>query len=350
MGSTHTSRSNANTAHRGISLIQTIASVGTVVALTLGAFFPALIGLRDRNHQALCTTRIGLLARAMAMYATDFDETPPFMGIGWENILYPDQPSKSLSSTAGAPNDISSKSRWDWAVAETWVTAHPELLWNGTLSEDQWEQNGVGIRTGLMFAYARSESLYRCPEFEKPPGKVQGAFNYTRTVLGRKWISGPSGPEGKEPDYWGSSMFGAPGPIVRTTGVHNPAALEMLYDEWWWRHVGSPAEQHIPPRSGLASGGWMAVDCMNFPLGDEIGRYHGRTVPSKWMSRSSDPMLVQSGNVAFYDNHVELRRPFWPDISQKSTAQYMNGIPDIVRYINQQAYAQRGKEIMRELP
>ena len=52
----------------------------------------ALPGLQGRNRQAVCTTRIGLLTRAMLLYASDYDETPPFLGLGYGstfNKTYP---------------------------------------------------------------------------------------------------------------------------------------------------------------------------------------------------------------------------------------------------------------------
>ncbi len=85
MRTTYPARFGRGTARRAMTLVHTVTSVGTVVMLVTTIMVPALIGLRDRNRQALCATRIGLMTRAMLTYAMDFDETPPFVGIGTEN-------------------------------------------------------------------------------------------------------------------------------------------------------------------------------------------------------------------------------------------------------------------------
>ena len=327
---------------RGMGLVQTVTSVGAVVALTTAVVVPGLIGLRDRNRQAICTARIGLLTRAMLCYAADYDETPPFMGLGWEDIHYPDKPSDDPSSTAGGPGDVPTKTRWGWAVAETWVTQHPELLWNGTLPEDDWAANGVGVTTGLLFPYARFETVYRCPEFERAPDKVQGAFNYTRTTLGRKWLAGGSMSGTPDPDYWGAGSFGAPGLILRTSEIHRPSLLPMLYDESWRRHVAAAYDQHAPPRDPPISGGWMAVDCVNFYLGDEIGRYHGRPARAEWITPAADPVRVKRGNIACYDGHVELTRDVWPDRSDMTSGALCVALSDLHRWLSFLMHAQRG--------
>lgn len=332
--------------YRGAGLTQTVTSVGAIVALAIAVFIPALIGLRDRHREAICTARIGLLTRAMLVYAEDFDETPPFMGLGWENIHYPDRPSHQPLPPE-APNELQAKSRWGWAVAETWHSQSPELLWNGLDDPPQHAMTDADLRTGLLFPYARHENVYRCPEFERVPDKSQTVFNYARTVLGRKWIMGPIAEGGSEPDYWSYSNFGAPGPIMRISEIHRPTVLTMLHDEWWLRHVGSSYDEHVPPRGTNISGGWMAVDCMHYLLSDEIGRYHGRPEISRLLRRGVmvDLEAVKQGTVGCYDGHVELARTFWADMSDATDGDILNAAWDIVRFLNEQTFAQRGKMI-----
>jgi len=349
-----TTPSSAKTpAYRGGALVQTVTSVGTVVALTTTILAPALIGLRDRNRQAVCTARIGMLTRAMLLYAAEYDETPPFMGLGWEDIHYDDEPSKDLWSTQEAPNDIPTKSRWGWAVAESWVTQNPELLWNGTLPEEDWPDFGVGLSTGLLFEFARFENVYRCPEFERitDPDKSQNAFNYTRTVLGRKWIMSGFYQGDPEPDYWGSGAFGAVGTILKTSQVFKPSLLSMLHDEWWLRHVGSSYLEHSPPRDVLVGGGWMANDCQHFLFGDEIGQYHGRGVFSEYFPRNDEPLNrdpnpVKRGSVAYYDGHVALERQWWVAFSEQHAGTMIGSLQTIVRFLGRQIFAARGIRIM----
>ncbi|MBN1347561.1 MAG: hypothetical protein JXQ73_33025 [Phycisphaerae bacterium] len=334
---------------RGITLIQTATSVATIVGLITTIFIPALIGLRDRNRQAICATRIAQLTKAMLVYAQDYDETPPFMGIGWESIHYPDKPSTApLASQSPSPPPplLALPDRRAWAYAETWLTQNHQLLWNGTLPENEWQQNGVGLSTGLLFTYTRFETLYRCPEFERIPDKSQNAFNYTRTDLGRKWIMGDWAQSGKESDYWGGSDFGAPGPIMRTSEIHRPSWLPMIYDESALRHVGSAYEEHIPPRDAIASGGWAAVDCMHFLLADEIGSYHGRPIRNDRLPPEVDPLHVKCGYVGCYDGHVELTRTFWANMSGSNPLLLYTALADMLDWLSRHTFAQRGKLIV----
>ncbi len=341
----------ATRTRRGTSLVQAVTSVATMVGLTATILVPGLIGLRDRNRQAVCTARIGQLTKALLVYAQDFDETPPFLGLGWEDIHYPEEPSQSMGSTAGAPGDISSKSEWGWAVAESWISANPEQLWNATIPEANWPDIGAGVTTGLLFPYANYERLYRCPEFERIPGKSQSAFNYTRSMLGRKWILGGSLAGPPEPGYWGASDFGAVGPIMRTSEIHAPGRASILHDEWWERHVGAPYDEHVPPRDSAISGGWMAVDPIHFPLGDELGQYHGCPVPNEYFPRNDpparDPELIQQGSVSFYDGHVDLQRQWWAGISSTSASMLFNSMNDaLLPKMQELIYATRGVELV----
>jgi len=327
--------------------------VVAIIALLISILLPSLSKARAQARSTVCATRIAQLTKAILIYADDFSETPPFMGIGWEDIRNPDKPSKDINSTKNGPADIPSRSKWEWAVNETWLTQHPELIWNGQIPEDQWSANGVGIKTGSLFGYARFENLYRCPEFERIGGgqKSQGAFNYTRTILGRKWIMGDIAEGGRESDYWGGSDFGAPGPIVRLSSVHAPSRLYMMMDEWWKRHVAAPFEEQLPGsglRDSEISGGWSANDCVHFALVDEVGQYHGSPQGNKWFppGQTIDLLKVQLGMLSFYDGHSELEREFWPGKSEANMGLIISAAVYIVEWLSGQTFNQRGKSIV----
>ncbi len=340
---THT-HSRTAPRRRGATLVEVVTGGAAITALVAAVLSPTLSGLRQRQSQALCTARIAHLTKALLIYAQDYNEVPPFTGIGWEDILYDNEPSDNPASTAYGPGDIPTKSKWEWALSETWITQNPQLLWNGTLPEQDWPNVGAGVTTGTLFPYARYESLYRCPEFERIAGKSQSQFNYTRTLLARKWIFADIANGGREPDYWGASDFGAPGLILSADQIHRPDLLPMVYDEWWLRHVGSPYDQHIPVRPAEISGGWCAVDAMHFPLADQIGQYHGRPIRNRWLppGNTADPGLVRQGNVACYDGHVELRRPTVAGLSDLNMGEIISVLGGVINHLNSLIYAQRG--------
>ena len=216
------------------TLIELLVVVA-IIALLISILLPSLSRARAQARATVCATRIAQITKSILMYADDYDETPPFLGLGWEDVRDDDEPSKT-EYNVDAPGDIPTKSEWEWAISETWVTQHPELLWNGTLPEEDWDAAGVGPKTGTLFKYTRFENLYRCPDFERIPGKSQSSFNYARTVLGRKWIVGGDIcmflRDDPEPEYHGSSFFGAVGPIAKISQVYAPAEAIMMNDEW----------------------------------------------------------------------------------------------------------------------
>ncbi len=328
---------------RAATLVEVVTGGAAITVLLAAVLAPTFTGLRERQSQALCTARIGQLTKALLVYAQDYDDTPPFTGIGWEDILNDTKPSDNPSSTAGGPGDMPTKTRWEWAVSETWISQNPQLLWNGTLPEEDWPNHGAGLTTGTLFPYARFESLYRCPAFERIAGKSQSQFNYTRTFMGRKWLLGPGMSGSPDPEFWGSGSASAPGLTLKLAQIHRPDLLPMVYDEWWLRHVGSPYEEHIPVRSSNTSGGWYAVDPMHSQLGDEIGRYHGRPIRSRMLpaGNAADPGLVRQGSIACYDGHVELRRTPIAGLSDQRLMDIW-ALYAVVNHLNSLLYAQRG--------
>ncbi len=339
------------------TLIELLVVVA-IIALLISILLPSLSKARAQARSSLCATRIAQLVKAMLVYADDFNETPPFMGLGWEDIHYGDEPDGWPDSDA--PGDIPTRSEMDWAMLETWLSADHQKLWNGDLPESDWAAEGVGLRTGMLFSYTRFEKLYRCPDFERIASKTQSSFNYARSILGRKWILGKPDDEpiglttfivdDTEPDYHGGSIFGAVGPIVKISQVHAPANAGMMYDEWWMRHIAAPYEEHVPPRDSVVRGGWMANDCMHFPLADELGQYHGshkknEFFPDPDFPWERDPQAVKLGMVGYYDGHAGLERQWWVGLTEQTNEGAVWGSlgTAIVPYLSKAIFSVRGR-------
>jgi len=327
--------------------------VVAIIALLISILLPSLGRARAQARATVCATRISQITKSILMYADDYDETPPFMGLGWEDVENNSEPSKDLSDTAEGPGDVPRLSEWGWAVSENWLSEHPEELWNGTLLEEDWDAAGVGPKTGTLFKYTRFENLYRCPDFERVPGKSQSSFNYARTILGRKWILGgficSFLRDDEEPEYYAGSDFGAPGQIVKISQAYAPAEAIMMFDEWWARHIGAPYEEHSPPLDAFVTGGWMANDCMHFPFGDEIGRYHGAPVQNEYFPNpledtfKRDLFVVKRGSVCFYDGHAGIERQWWADVRERTESDIIGSLHEIVRFLGHHIFAMRGK-------
>ena len=334
----------------GFTLIELLVVVA-IIALLISILLPSLSKARAQARTTQCASRISQLTKSLLLYAEDFEETPPFMGLGWEN-LNPVPSDNPLSGQSVPPPAAlmtpPTMSRLDWALAEDWLSPNFDQMWH-TLQED-WPE-GCGVRYGSLFSYARFENLYRCPDFERIAGKSQSAFNYTRSVLGRRWIFGGEYGRGAnggvdEADYWGGSDFGAPGPILKVSQAFAPARLNMLFDEWWEYHVGADPADHKPdpePGNGLISGCWMAIDCMGNPLGDEMGRYHGSETEGKFVA---DDSTIKRGSGSFYDGHSELMRDPLPDRTVMPTFNLMENILDFYAWLSDGVYAARGRPLV----
>jgi hypothetical protein len=312
-----------------------------IIALLISILLPVLGNARAQARAAVCASRISQLAKALLIYSDDFSETPPFLGLGWSDI-------PALNDvTDTAPGDIPTKTDAEWAVAEDWLSINFDLMWNET--EDNWP-NKAGPRYGSLYSYTRFENLYVCPDFQRIANKSQNQFNYTRTVLGRKWILG--GDYGKlanggvdEPEYWGNSDFGAPGPVVRSSQVYAPARLNMLFDEWWHRHVGSDPSEHIGfGRNSDIGGGWSAIDCMFFAFADEQGQYHGSDTPGSF---AADTSMIKRGTCAYYDGHAGLYRDPLPGRSEMDIGQLLiiHGA-DFIAWLSEHIFNQRGRSLL----
>ncbi len=321
---------------RAISLVETVTSVATVVALSAAIVIPALVGANRRSQATLCASRISQLLKATMIYSDDFRETPPFLGRGWEDCDQADKDEWPVGSR---------KTVGDWKSLETWLM--PRMPDHWLKAQGDWGDLG-SPQVGTLFVYTRFENLYRCPSFERignrtttqPKGKSQQAFNYTRTWLGRKWLV--PGEKALEPGspYHFKSDLGGPGPILKVSQIYAPGKLPMMMDEHWRRHVAAPVDEFNPPGKRLTGGGWMAADCMFYPLGDEISHCHGR--PMKRRADKGDPQNAAAGrgSIAYSDGHVTLE--FEPVTDKVKLAPSSPGFDKLLNALKHQLYAQRG--------
>jgi len=265
---------------------------------------------------ALAGERISQLAKAMLVYADDFNETPPFLGRGWEDC----------SDTGRLSSEVvprgSGITLGMWASWEDWLMPDPPSYW---LQEKKDWPATAQLRNGKLFSYARFESLYRCPEFDRvaDSGRSQDVFNYTRSVLGRKWFHKQE-PEGNYPSEWitttaSDNWCGVGGPIMKTSQVYSSAQFHMLFDERWDRHCAAPPVPGRRAGAGLLQNQitevWMEVEPIFGATGDEIGQYHGSPSRSSIIPASVIDQVpaVKRGSAAFYDGHVALEFDPLPD-------------------------------------
>jgi len=222
----------------------------------------------------------------MLMYVDDYDGTPPFI-------------------LKDAKHDDPMVNNGENRRKETWLASASTMQRIYLLSEEEWptDKSLALPRSGDLFPYARFASLYRCPEFERvrDPNKHQNAFNYTRSIAGRR----------ADPDHPGQFD----GEILKIEAVHQPGKLPIMLDEAWDCHVAWPE----PYRWG-----WCGVDCVGDLLNSCLGQYHGSPVPGlAWYPRSDPPgsengvvsnVPVKRASVGFYDGHAELMRDPLPNM------------------------------------
>jgi hypothetical protein len=95
----------------------------------------------------------------------------------------------------------------------------------------------------------------------------------------------------------------------------------------------------------------MANDCLHYPLGDELGQYHGTPTYSKYLPRvdptwKRDMGAVKMGGVSFFDGHAGTQRQWWVNISGQSEGALYGSLADaVLPYLSEHVYAVRGKYI-----
>ncbi len=331
------------------TLIELLVVVA-IIALLIAILLPSLSKARGQARSTLCATRISQLAKAILVYADDFNETPPFMGRGWEDC---DDTSRLNSEVWPEGSGLTLR---DWAMLEDWLMPNMPDYWMS--AQEDWPDYAK-VRNGRLFPYTRFENLYRCPEFERVSSaeKSQDVFNYTRSILGRKWFH-RADPEGSAPSPYITSAesenwCGQAGPILKISQVHAPSQLQMFLDEQWNRHCAAPIYEFQQSGGGIIGSiireQWFSADCIFGIWGDEIGRYHG---PVGWASVVPESVRedvpdVKSGNIACYDAHVALERDPLPD-RDVELGNLEWGINRLLDWLRGHIYAQRGINVPQD--
>ncbi len=322
---------------RAFTLIELLVVVA-IIALLISILLPSLSKARDQARATLCASRLAQLAKATLIYAGDYDDTPPFIGVGYKECGN-DRVYENLGP-AGKNSEMY------FADLEQWLIPNLTELWLD-LDWSQWEgtDKEANVRNGTLFPYTRFDSLYRCPDFErvKDAEKTQNVFNYTRTLLGRKLLS-------DIPSFNDAQADGplTPGPIVKTSSVYNPAAMFMLIDEQWDYHV---AGRYDDGGSSSLTGTWMAAETIHGLAFDMFGSYHGASRNALGLEET---LPSQQGNVAYYDGHVELFRDPLPYREAEGGLialliyKGLEPLKPVLDPMLQQVYAQRGIAMTNE--
>lgn len=322
----------------GFTLIELLVVVA-IIALLISILLPSLGQARAQARTSLCNSRISQLCKALILYANDYEETPPFLGLGYENL------GKHLDYTA--PGNLGMTNRF-WAEHEKWLIPRIPTIWDR--NEADWESltNGEAkVRNGLLFNYAKFETLYRCPEFERIQNKEQNAFNYTRSILGRRTLSGIIDEDriafGLEPKTL------RPGPIMKMSALWAPASMFMLFDEQWDFHVAS--NYNGDPEKGIIKlkdqWFWMGADSIHAILADGFGDYHGskgKDIQNNLINES------RYSSTACYDGHVEMLRDPMPGRNLEltdlgSVGSLVGEATKLFAPFLRQVFAQRGYDV-----
>jgi len=237
----------------------------------------------------------------MLLYANDFDETPPFVGIGHTDLGKDDKYANiDPDPTHG---------EFYFMDNETWLLPYGQMR-QVALDLDWTSLPGGGptAEEGSLYPYTRFRQMYLCPEFERVPvgtpgragRKSHNVFNYSRSVLGRKFLSNVpiSGTPFPDP---GAEDWAWPGPIMKMSAIYAPAAMMMMIDEQWDFHVAGNYNDH--GTGNMVSGYWQGAETIHGLVGDMFGSYHS----TKTRVLQTDAVLMSlKASVAHYDGHVDL--------------------------------------------
>ncbi len=327
----------------GFTLIELLVVVA-IIALLISILLPSLSRARAQARSTVCASRIAQLAKAIILYADDYDETPPFLARGWEDC---DEPGRLETEeyTVGSGMTL-----MDWAMLEDWLMPDFPRFWMDV--QEDWPEDAQP-KYGTLFGYTRFENLYRCPSFERvgDSGKTQNVFNYTRTLFARKWFH-----KGDPESYYGSSIYvgdpesenwcGQAGPILKISDIYSASQMWMMFDERWDRHCAGPLDRLNRAGEGMLQDAitevWMAIDPIFGASGDEVGQYHGAATYSSLVPasiREKTPPIL-SGNCSFYDGHVALETDPLPD--RKIEGDTMQLVTVFVDFLMGPMFAQRG--------
>ncbi len=278
---------------RGFTLIELLVVVA-IIALLISILLPSLGSARAQARTSLCASRIAQMAKASLMYADDYSETPPFIS--------------PVTSEAPDRNPWESVAATPTSHMETWLGSQSNMaaVILASHAGTGYPINDPNItlpRTGTLFDYARFEGIYKCPEFDRIGGKEQSVFNYTRSVWARKYRR-PGYDIGATTriDWNGMKLGDLGGPILKPSTVYAPSSLPMFEDEWWDRHVAGTWGN----AGNVETKSWLVCDPV-FDIIDELGQYHGAKSAGKFGTGPYNPP-IQSGSLAYYDGHVNLRR------------------------------------------
>jgi prepilin-type N-terminal cleavage/methylation domain-containing protein/prepilin-type processing-associated H-X9-DG protein len=323
----------------GFTLIELLVVVA-IIALLVSILLPSLGSARAQARATLCASRISQLSKGMLLYADDFAETPPFIGVGYKPC--------GEDNTYVNLGPAGQNSELYFAQFEQWLIPNLTEVWlNPDWTSLIGTPNEPKVERGILYPYTRFASMYRCPDFERVPAgapgrnsspKSQNVFNYSRSILGRRFLSNV--PQIQDPSAE-SALW--PGPIVKLSAVYNTSGLFMMVDEQGDFHC---AGNYNDGGANNIAGAWMAAETIHGLLFDMIASYHGRESNALNLAET---LPSKNGNIGYYDGHVDAYQdplPYrWASVSLVSlllnnlTAERLNKILDPIML---QIYAQRG--------
>ncbi len=307
-------RAGAGLRH-GFTLIELLVVVA-IIALLIAILLPSLSRARAQARATVCASRQTQLVKAILLYADDYDETPPFVGVGFCNA--DNDHTLTAVHYRHLDTDDARNTEAYFARHESWLFPGSYYVDEGVWTHPHWPDlpdGGPTAREGTLFGYTRFEDLYRCPDFQRIPiglagrnssPKSQNTFNFTRSILSRKILSNVSGVEDPEAVAVDKALY--PGHIMKVSGIYSPSAMVMMLDEQWDFHcAGNYADGGTLGYDWL----WLGAETIHTLTGDMIGSYHGTM--DRVLNSSEWDMLLRNkmGSLGYYDGHVALSRDPW---------------------------------------